>query len=73
MKFKIIEKQYVSKKDNQEKKFLSFVLEIGGVDFELSPKGDMSVIRILNQFLEKQEVIEQMRIMGLNEVEFHHA
>ena len=71
MKFKIIEKQYVSKKDNQEKKFLSFVLEIGGVDFELLPKGDMSVIRILNQFLEKQEEIEQMRIMGLNEVEFH--
>lgn len=71
MKFKIIEKQYVSKKDNQEKKFLSFVLEISGVGFELSPKGDMSVIRILNQFLEKQEEIEQMRIMGLNEVEFN--
>lgn len=71
MKFKIIEKQYVSKKDNQEKKFLSFVLDIAGVDFELSPKGDMSVIRILNQFLEKQEEIEQMRIMGLTEVEFH--
>lgn len=71
MKFKIIEKQYLSKKDNQEKKFLSFVLEIGGVDFELMPKGDMSVIRILNQFLEKQEEIEQMRIMGLNEVEFN--
>lgn len=71
MKFKIIEKQYVSKKDNQEKKFLSFVLDINGVDFELSPKGDMSVIRILNQFLEKQEEIEQMRIMGLTEVEFH--
>lgn len=71
MKFKIIEKQYLSKKDNQEKKFLSFVLEIGGVDFELTPKGDMSVIRILNQFLEKQEEIEQMRIMGLNEVEFN--
>lgn len=70
MKFKIIEKQYVSKKDNQEKKFLSFVLDINGVDFELSPKGDMSVIRILNQFLEKQEEIEQMRIMGLTEVEF---
>ncbi len=71
MKFKIIEKQYVSKKDNQEKKFLSFVLDINGVDFELSPKGDMSVIRILNQFLEKQEEIEQMRIMGLTEVEFN--
>lgn len=71
MKFKIIEKQYLSKKDNQEKKFLSFVLEIGGVDFELMPKGDMSVIRILNQFLEKQEEIEQMRILGLNEVEFN--
>lgn len=71
MKFKIIEKQYVSKKDNQEKKFLSFVLEIGGVDFELTPKGDMSLIRILNQFLEKQEEIEHMRIMGLNEVEFN--
>ena len=71
MKFKIIEKQYLSKKDNQEKKFLSFVLEIAGVDFELMPKGDMSVIRILNQFLEKQEEIEQMRIMGLNEVEFN--
>lgn len=71
MKFKIIEKQYLSKKDNQEKKFLSFVLEIGGVDFELVPKGDMSVIRILNQFLEKQEEIEQMRIMGLSEVEFN--
>ena len=71
MKFKIIEKQYLSKKDNQEKKFLSFVLEIGGVDFELTPKGDMSLIRILNQFLEKQEEIEQMRIMGLNEVEFN--
>lgn len=71
MKFKIIEKQYVSKKDNQEKKFLSFVLDIDGVDFELSPKGDMSVIRILNQFLEKQEEIEQMRIMGLTEVEFN--
>lgn len=71
MKFKIIEKQYVSKKDNQEKKFLSFVLDINGVDFELSPKGDLSVIRILNQFLEKQEEIEQMRIMGLTEVEFN--
>lgn len=71
MKFKIIEKQYVSKKDNQEKKFLSFVLDINGVDFELSPKGDMSVIRILNQFLDKQEEIEQMRIMGLTEVEFN--
>lgn len=71
MRFKIVEKEYVSKKDNQQKKFLSFVLNIGGVDFELSPKGDMSVIRILNQFLEKQEEIEQMRIMGLNEVEFH--
>lgn len=71
MKFKIIEKQYVSKKDNQERKFLSFVLDINGVDFELSPKGDMSVIRILNQFLEKQEEIEQMRIMGLTEVEFN--
>lgn len=71
MKFKIIEKQYVSKKDNQEKKILSFVLDINGVDFELSPKGDMSVIRILNQFLEKQEEIEQMRIMGLTEVEFN--
>ncbi len=71
MKFKIIEKQYVSKKDNQEKKFLSFVLDINGVDFELSPKGDMSVIRILNQFLEKQEEIEQMRVMGLTEVEFN--
>lgn len=71
MKFKIIEKQYVSKKDNQEKKFLSFILDINGVDFELSPKGDMSVIRILNQFLEKQEEIEQMRIMGLTEVEFN--
>ena len=71
MKFKIIEKEYVSKKDNQEKKFLSFVLEIGGVDFELSPKGDMSVIRILNQFLDKQDEIEKMRIMGLNEVEFN--
>lgn len=71
MKFKIIEKQYISKKDNQEKKFLSFVLDINGVDFELSPKGDMSVIRILNQFLEKQEEIEQMRIMGLTEVEFN--
>lgn len=71
MKFKIIEKQYVSKKDNQEKKFLSFVLDINGVDFELLPKGDMSVIRILNQFLEKQEEIEQMRIMGLTEVEFN--
>lgn len=71
MKFKIIEKQYLSKKDNQEKKFLSFVLEIGGVDFELMPKGDMSVIRILNQFLEKQEEIEQMRILGLNEVDFN--
>lgn len=71
MKFKIIEKEYVSKKDNQEKKFLSFVLDINGVDFELSPKGDMSVIRILNQFLEKQEEIEQMRIMGLTEVEFN--
>lgn len=71
MKFKIIEKQYLSKKDNKEKKFLSFVLEIGGVDFELMPKGDMSVIRILNQFLEKQEEIEQMRVMGLNEVEFN--
>lgn len=71
MKFKIIEKQYVSKKDNQEKKFLSFVLDINGVDFELSPKGDMSVIRILNQFLEKQEEIEQMRIMGLTEVDFN--
>lgn len=71
MKFKIIEKQYVSKKDNQEKKFLSFVLDINGVEFELSPKGDMSVIRILNQFLEKQEEIEQMRIMGLTEVEFN--
>lgn len=71
MKFKIIEKQYVSKKDNQEKKFLSFVLDIDGVDFELFPKGDMSVIRILNQFLEKQEEIEQMRIMGLTEVEFN--
>lgn len=71
MKFKIIEKQYVSKKDNKEKKFLSFVLDINGVDFELSPKGDMSVIRILNQFLEKQEEIEQMRIMGLTEVEFN--
>lgn len=71
MKFKIIEKQYVSKKDNQEKKFLSFVLDINGIDFELSPKGDMSVIRILNQFLEKQEEIEQMRIMGLTEVEFN--
>lgn len=71
MKFKIIEKQYLSKKDNQEKKFLSFVLEIGGVGFELMPKGDMSVIRILNQFLEKQEEIEQMRVMGLNEVEFN--
>lgn len=71
MKFKIIERQYVSKKDNQEKKFLSFVLDINGVDFELSPKGDMSVIRILNQFLEKQEEIEQMRIMGLTEVEFN--
>lgn len=71
MKFKIIEKQYVSKKDNQEKKFLAFVLDINGVDFELSPKGDMSVIRILNQFLEKQEEIEQMRIMGLTEVEFN--
>ena len=71
MKFKIIEKRYVSKKDNQEKKFLSFVLNISGVDFELSPKGDMSVIRILNQFLEKQEEIEQMRIMGLTEVEFN--
>lgn len=71
MKFKIIEKQYVSKKDNQEKKFLSFVLDINGVDFELSPRGDMSVIRILNQFLEKQEEIEQMRIMGLTEVEFN--
>ena len=31
----------------------------------------MSVIRILNQFLEKQEEIEQMRIMGLTEVEFN--
>lgn len=71
MKFKIIEKQYVSKKDNQEKKFLSFVLDINGVDFELLPKGDMSVIRILNQFLEKQEEIEQMRIMGLTEVDFN--
>lgn len=71
MKFKIIEKQYLSKKDNQEKKFLSFVLEIGGVEFELMPKGDMSVIRILNQFLEKQEEIEQMRVMGLTEVEFN--
>lgn len=71
MKFKIIEKQYVSKKDNQEKKFLSFVLDINGVDFELCVKGDMSVIRILNQFLEKQEEIEQMRIMGLTEVEFN--
>ena len=71
MKFKIIEKQYVSKKDNQEKKILSFVLDINGVDFELSPKGDMSVIRILNQFLEKQEEINQMRIMGLTEVEFN--
>lgn len=71
MKFKIIEKQYVSKKDNQEKKFLSFVLDINGVDFELSPKGDMSVIRILNQFLEKQEEIEQMRVLGLKEVEFN--
>lgn len=71
MKFKIVEKQYVSKKDNQEKKFLSFVLDINGVEFELSPKGDMSVIRILNQFLEKQEEVEQMRIMGLNEVEFN--
>lgn len=71
MKFKIIEKQYVSKKDNQEKKFLSFVLNIGGVDFELSPKGDMSLIRILNQFLDKQEEIEQMRLMGLTEVEFN--
>lgn len=71
MKFKIIEKQYVSKKDNQEKKFLSFVLDINGVDFELSPKGDMSVIRILNQFLEKQEEIEQMRVLGLREVEFN--
>lgn len=71
MKFKIIEKQYVSKKDNQEKKFLSFVLDINGVDFELSPKGDMSVIRILNQFLEKQEEIEQMRVLGLTEVEFN--
>lgn len=71
MKFKIIEKQYVSKKDNQEKKFLSFVLDINGVDFELLPKGDMSVIRILNQFLENQEEIEQMRIMGLTEVEFN--
>lgn len=71
MKFKIIEKQYVSKKDNQEKKFLSFVLDISGVEFELLPKGDMSVIRILNQFLEKQEEIEQMRIMGLTEVEFN--
>lgn len=71
MKFKIIEKQYVSKKDNQEKKFLSFVLDINGVDFELSPKGDMSVIRILNQFLEKQEEIEQMRVLGLAEVEFN--
>lgn len=71
MKFKIIEKQYVSKKDNQEKKILSFVLDIGGVDFELLPKGDMSVIRILNQFLDKQEEIEQMRLMGLTEVEFH--
>ena len=71
MKFKIIEKQYVSKKDNQEKKILSFVLDIAGVDFELTPKGDMSVIRILNQFLEKQEEIEQMRIMGLTEVEFN--
>ena len=71
MKFKIIEKQYVSKKDNQEKKFLSFVLDINGVDFELLPKGDMSVIRILNQFLEKQEEIEQMRVLGLTEVEFN--
>lgn len=71
MKFKIIEKQYVSKKDNQEKKFLSFVLDINGVGFELSPKGDMSVIRILNQFLEKQEEIEQMRVLGLTEVEFN--
>lgn len=71
MKFKIIEKQYVSKKDNQEKKILSFVLDIGGVDFELLPKGDMSVIRILNQFLDKQEEIEQMRLLGLTEVEFH--
>lgn len=71
MKFKIIEKQYVSKKDSQEKKFLSFVLDINGVDFELSPKGDMSVIRILNQFLEKQEEIEQMRVLGLKEVEFN--
>lgn len=71
MKFKIIEKQYVSKKDNQEKKFLSFFLDINGIDFELCPKGDMSVIRILNQFLEKQEEIEQMRIMGLTEVEFN--
>lgn len=71
MKFKIVEKQYVSKKDNQEKKFLSFVLDINGVEFELSPKGDMSVIRILNQFLEKQEEVEQMRIMGLTEVEFN--
>lgn len=71
MKFKIIEKEYVSKKDNQQKRFLSFVLDINGVDFELCPKGDMSVIRILNQFLEKQPEVEQMRIMGLTEVEFN--